>query len=86
MASTMVASRAPRLVLIFFLAQSPYALEPPERFISTTMMPKMTRNATMPRLPPTAVHSVSNVLVTAKTGLKFAYRKPPTRQPKNREV
>ena len=44
----MVASCAPTRVLMCFAAQRPKAAEPPARFMSETIAPRMTRKMRMP--------------------------------------
>ena len=50
-----VASWAPFLVFILELAQFPKALDPPERFISTTIIPRTTKKIKIPELPEIAL-------------------------------
>ena len=55
---------APTLVLIFFCAQFPKALEAPDLLTKATMVPRITRNTRIPALSATAVLMESTVTMS----------------------
>ena len=85
----MVASCAPARLLIWVDAHWPNAAEPPVRFISCTIIPRIIRKIRMPtfHLSDRTVSSPCwNTWFRVPTRSKPAFRNAPVRIPRNREL
>ena len=84
----MVAICAPSLVFTCATDQRPNAAEPPARFMSITMAPRITRNTSMPTFQPSdscPTMPSTNTCCSTPDREKPAYSTPPTRMPINSE-
>ena len=80
-------SKAPRRDLIRFVAQFPYAAEPPDFVISPTMIPSMTRKIKIPRFHGSPTYSVITWKIdsSVRTILKLVKSSAPAMIPINKE-
>ena len=87
--SSMVDSCAPARLLMRLEAHVPKAAEPPARFISCTIVPRMTRKTSMPTFhlsASTVMMPFGNVCSRVATGLKSALSRAPVSMPRNSEL